>query len=170
MSKSAAGTTKSADAFRTISEVADELDLPQHVLRFWETRFPQIKPLKRAGGRRFYRPADVRLLTAVRQLLYAEGYTIKGVQRLLREQGVKGAQNGIRPGETSEPPDEDEEAAATGSVDVPLQDQLRDESLPDAEPVLPISPDARNAEERALLLAALDAITECQRILQAALP
>jgi DNA-binding transcriptional MerR regulator len=80
---------KSADAFRTISEVADELDLPQHVLRFWETRFPQIKPLKRAGGRRFYRPYDVEILRAIRRLLYGEGYTIKGVQRILKEHGAR---------------------------------------------------------------------------------
>ena len=80
---------KSADAFRTISEVAEDLRLPQHVLRFWETRFPQIRPLKRAGGRRYYRPADTVLLRTIRQLLYEEGYTIKGVQRLLKEQGVK---------------------------------------------------------------------------------
>ena len=90
---------KSADAFRTISEVADDLDLPQHVLRFWETRFPQIRPLKRAGGRRYYRPADIALLRAIRQLLYDEGYTIKGVQRLLKEQGARGlgAANGAPP-------------------------------------------------------------------------
>ena len=81
---------KSADAFRTISEVAEDLDLPQHVLRFWETRFQQIRPLKRAGGRRYYRPADIVLLRAIRQLLYDEGYTIKGVQRLLKEQGARG--------------------------------------------------------------------------------
>lgn len=79
---------KSADAFRTISEVAEDLDLPQHVLRFWETRFVQIKPLKRAGGRRFYRPDDVELLRAIQRLLYGEGYTIKGVQKLLKDQGV----------------------------------------------------------------------------------
>ncbi len=79
---------KSPEAFRTISEVAEEMDLPQHVLRFWETRFPQIKPLKRGGGRRYYRPDDVELLRAVKQLLYGEGYTIKGVQKLLREQGA----------------------------------------------------------------------------------
>lgn len=78
---------KSPDAFKTISEVADELDLPQHVLRFWETRFKQIKPLKRGGGRRYYRPDDVMLLKGIRHLLYAEGYTIKGVQRILKEQG-----------------------------------------------------------------------------------
>jgi DNA-binding transcriptional MerR regulator len=80
---------KSPDAFRTISEAADDLDLPQHVLRFWETRFPQIKPLKRGGGRRYYRPDDVELLRAIKQLLYGEGYTIKGVQRLFKEQGAR---------------------------------------------------------------------------------
>lgn len=80
---------KAPDAFRTISEVADELDLPQHVLRFWETRFSQIKPLKRGGGRRYYRPQDVELLRGIRHLLYGEGYTIRGVQRLLREQGLR---------------------------------------------------------------------------------
>jgi len=79
---------KSADAFRTISEVAGELDLPQHVLRFWETRFPQIKPLKRAGGRRYYRPRDIEVLRAIKHLLYGQGYTIKGVQRVLKEQGA----------------------------------------------------------------------------------
>lgn len=77
---------KSPDAFRTISEAAEELDLPQHVLRFWETRFPQIKPMKRGGGRRYYRPEDVELLAAIRHLLYGEGYTIKGVQRILKQQ------------------------------------------------------------------------------------
>ncbi len=81
---------KTADAFRTISEVAQDLDLPQHVLRFWETRFVQIKPLKRGGGRRYYRREDIELLRAIRQLLYGEGYTIKGVQKILKEQGARG--------------------------------------------------------------------------------
>ena len=79
---------KAPDAFRTISEVAEDLDLPQHVLRFWETRFNQIKPMKRGGGRRYYRPEDVDLLRGIRLLLYAEGFTIRGVQRLLKEKGV----------------------------------------------------------------------------------
>ncbi len=92
---------KSPEAFRTISEVADEMDLPQHVLRFWETRFPQIKPLKRGGGRRYYRPDDVDLLRAVKQLLYGEGYTIKGVQKLLREQGAASVARGLVGGETT---------------------------------------------------------------------
>jgi DNA-binding transcriptional MerR regulator len=83
---------KAPDAFRTISEVADELDLPQHVLRFWESRFPHIKPLKRGGGRRYYRPEDIDLLRGIRRLLYADGYTIRGVQRILREQGVRTVQ------------------------------------------------------------------------------
>ncbi|SDU06429.1 MerR family transcriptional regulator [Stappia sp. ES.058] len=82
-------TEKSPDAFRTISEVAEDLDLPQHVLRFWETRFSQIRPLKRGGGRRYYRPDDIELLRGIRHLLYGEGYTIKGVQRILKEQGAR---------------------------------------------------------------------------------
>ena len=82
-------TKKSQRAFRTISEVASELGLPQHVLRFWETKFNAIKPMKRGGGRRFYRPDDVALLKQIRSLLYDDGYTIKGVQKLLREGGGK---------------------------------------------------------------------------------
>jgi DNA-binding transcriptional MerR regulator len=92
---------KSAEAFRTISEAAEELHVPQHVLRFWETRFTHIKPMKRAGGRRYYRPEDMALLHAIRHLLYGEGYTIRGVQRLLKEQSVKAvvalAQAGAQP-------------------------------------------------------------------------
>jgi len=84
---------KSPDAFRTISEVADDLELPQHVLRFWETRFPQIKPMKRGGGRRYYRPEDIGLLRRISDMLYIQGYTIKGVQRLLREGGGKLAEH-----------------------------------------------------------------------------
>ena len=80
---------KSPEAYRTIREVADSLDLPQHVLRFWETRFPQIRPLKRAGGRRYYRPDDIERLRIIKRLLYDEGYTIKGVQKLFKEQGVQ---------------------------------------------------------------------------------
>jgi DNA-binding transcriptional MerR regulator len=83
---------KGPDAFRTISEVAGDLNLPQHVLRFWETRFGQIRPLKRGGGRRYYRPDDIDLLRGIRHLLYGEGYTIRGVQQILREQGVRHVQ------------------------------------------------------------------------------
>jgi DNA-binding transcriptional MerR regulator len=79
---------KAPTAFRTISEVADDLQIPQHVLRFWETKFPQLKPLKRGGGRRYYRPEDIALLRRISDLLYTQGYTIKGVQRLLREGGL----------------------------------------------------------------------------------
>lgn len=96
---------KAAGAFRTISEVADELHVPQHVLRFWETRFPQVHPLKRGGGRRYYRPDDILLLRRISDLLYIQGYTIKGVQRLLRE-------GGGRLSDDIPPPTPDEKAAA----------------------------------------------------------
>jgi DNA-binding transcriptional MerR regulator len=108
---------KSAEAFRTISEVAEELEVPQHVLRFWESRFPQVRPLKRAGGRRYYRPDDVALLRRIRQCLYDQGYTIKGVQKLLREGALKsgelvraGTQTGMgsKP-EANEKPDQAQE-------------------------------------------------------------
>jgi DNA-binding transcriptional MerR regulator len=84
---------KGPDAFRTISEVAQDLDLPQHVLRFWETRFAQIKPMKRGGGRRYYRREDIDLLRGIRHLLYGEGYTIRGVQRILKDEGIKFVQS-----------------------------------------------------------------------------
>jgi len=86
---------KSATAFRTISEVGKELEIPQHVLRFWESKFIQVKPLKRGGGRRYYRPEDIALLRRIRDLLYTEGYTIRGVQRLFREVGVKAVVEGL---------------------------------------------------------------------------
>ena len=86
MTDSAGKTRKSSSAFRTISEVADDLDLPQHVLRFWETKFSQVNPVKRGGGRRYYRPEDISLLERIKNLLYAEGYTIKGVQKLLKDE------------------------------------------------------------------------------------
>src|SRR3954452_5288831 len=93
---------KSATAFRTISEVSAELDVPQHVLRFWESKFPQIRPLKRGGGRRYYRPEDVELLRRIRVLLYRDGYTIKGVQKLLRQPGARSADNEALEIETAE--------------------------------------------------------------------
>jgi DNA-binding transcriptional MerR regulator len=104
---------KAPEAFRTISEVADDLDVPQHVLRFWESRFAQIKPMKRGGGRRYYRPEDIDLLRGIRFLLYSEGYTIRGVQRILREQGVRFVQSVWREGANSlelSPVSEPEEA------------------------------------------------------------
>ncbi len=108
---------KSADAFRTISEVADHLDTPAHVLRFWESRFPQIKPVKRAGGRRYYRPSDVALLEGIKRLLHADGMTIRGVQKVLREHGVRHVA-----GLTDDPSDEEvalEVALADIEVDRP---------------------------------------------------
>ena len=100
---------KSPEAFRTISEVADALDVPPHVLRFWETRFAQVKPVKRGGGRRYYRPEDVRLLRGIRGLLYDDGMTIKGVQKILRERGIRHV---IGLGTVAEP---DAEAAPAGA-------------------------------------------------------
>jgi DNA-binding transcriptional MerR regulator len=116
--------SKAPDAFRTISEVAEELDLPQHVLRFWETRFREIKPMKRGGGRRYYRPDDIGLLRGIRHLLYGEGYTIRGVQRILREHGIRFVQEVWQEGAvqpTHGAGDEDEVAedttSAAGGVD-----------------------------------------------------
>lgn len=100
---------KGPEAFRTISEAADELHVPQHVLRFWETKFSFIKPMKRAGGRRFYRPADISVLRGVRRLLHDEGYTIKGVQKLHREQGIKHL---VAAGEGTLPPTSPDKPAA----------------------------------------------------------
>jgi DNA-binding transcriptional MerR regulator len=116
---------KSATAFRTISEVADDLEVPQHVLRFWETKFPQIRPMKRGGGRRYYRPEDIDLLRAIRDLLYEQGYTLNGVQKLMREGGLKIGEEGL-----VETPADAESASAepgaagsvsrAGSEDLPL--------------------------------------------------
>tara|TARA_B100000575_G_scaffold104508_1_gene83265 strand:+ start:2880 stop:3323 length:444 start_codon:yes stop_codon:yes gene_type:complete len=105
---------KSPGAFRTISEVSNALEVPPHVLRFWETKFPQIKPLKRGGGRRYYRPEDVSLLRQIRQLLYNDGYTIKGVQRLLKEGALKNtAQLGVVT--TNEPDEQKQSQNSTSS-------------------------------------------------------
>jgi DNA-binding transcriptional MerR regulator len=114
---------KGPEAFRTISEAADELSVPQHVLRFWETKFAFIRPMKRAGGRRFYRPADIAVLRGVRRLLHDEGYTIKGVQRLHREQGLRhliAAGDGEVPASASAP----EPAVVTGERRSGLQEAL----------------------------------------------
>ena len=112
------GARKSSGAFRTISEVADELDVQQHVLRFWETKFSHVRPLKRGGGRRYYRPEDVELLQRIHHLLYVEGYTIKGVQKLLREVGknqvLKGA--GTNEAIIRNQPAEDQQAAAAEAI------------------------------------------------------
>ncbi len=110
---------KSPAAFRTISEVAEELDVPQHVLRFWESKFPQVRPLKRGGGRRYYRPEDVDLLGRIRQLLYKDGYTIKGVQRLMREGALK-AKREAHEADAEEAGGEVLEHAADTAAELPL--------------------------------------------------
>lgn len=122
--------SKGPEAFRTISEVADELNLPQHVLRFWETRFVQIRPMKRGGGRRYYRPDDIELLRGIRQLLYGEGYTIRGVQRLLKEQGPRfvigagrGDMSAIGPTEDDELPELDA-AEIDGAPSVEIEEEM----------------------------------------------
>ena len=131
-------TAKSATAFRTISEVSGELDVPQHVLRFWETKFPQIRPLKRGGGRRYYRPEDVELLRRIQALLYKEGYTIKGVQRLLRETrgGVPGVEDSAE-GHGEGPGEGPAGGAAFGGPDGAVSPGPADETEavePDIEP------------------------------------
>lgn len=123
----AGATGKAPDAFRTISEVADELNLPQHVLRFWETRFAQIKPMKRGGGRRYYRPDDVDLLRGIRHLLYSDGYTIKGVQRILKEEGVRFVV-GIGHGNQAPPP-------RSGDIEGPTDGGLALADDPDLAPI-----------------------------------
>ncbi len=124
---------KSPEAFRTISEVSELLDVPQHVLRFWESKFVQVKPLKRAGGRRYYRPADVALLRGIRELLNGDGYTIKGVQKVLRAQGVRGV---IAAGLTGSQPledvsDDEDEASLPAPLPGPVR--IAGASLDDAE-------------------------------------
>lgn len=145
--------TKSPDAFRTISEVAEDLGLPQHVLRFWETRFVQIKPLKRGGGRRYYRPDDIDLLRGIRFLLYGEGYTIRGVQRILKDQGPRfvmaagrGEFEGV-PGRRDEPaearaehrPAETEGAAGhRGPADFPIGQEEPSAAIPRRQPAFDV--------------------------------
>jgi len=115
---------KSEAAFRTISEVSEDLDVPQHVLRFWESKFAQIKPLKRGGGRRYYRPEDVTLLGHIRDLLYRDGYTIRGVQKLLREPG---ARSRIEAGDIE---------AAPPPAEVHAEGEMADEHSPDHDVAL----------------------------------
>ena len=159
---------KSPEAFRTISEVAESMDLPQHVLRFWETRFPQIRPLKRAGGRRYYRPDDVDRLRLIKRLLYDEGYTIKGVQKLFKEQGAQAlAAGGLEPRFAF---------GAREPVPEPPPSVVRrpppDPSDPEPAPRLPPSIETRNREpapdDVAALEGALAEIHEAARILQQA--
>ena len=137
---------KAPNAFRTISEVADELHIPQHVLRFWETKFPQVKPLKRGGGRRYYRPDDITLLRRISDLLYIQGYTIKGVQRLLREGGGKLSDD-------IPPPAPGEQAGTEAEQDGPAADDdnplLPMPGLPPAAPPAPPRATARPAAKPA---------------------
>jgi DNA-binding transcriptional MerR regulator len=151
---------KSPDAFRTISEAADELDLPQHVLRFWETRFATIKPLKRGGGRRYYRPEDVLLLKGIRHLLYDQGFTIKGVQKILKDQGARavaaigsGGSVDALPPPTPEPSDD---------IAVIEPEPLRDENF------TPPSAIALTGQARDRLTAVLRDLLECKRMLERA--
>lgn len=172
---------KSPDAFRTISEVADDLDLPQHVLRFWETRFPQIKPMKRGGGRRYYRPDDIDLLKGIRHLLYDHGYTIKGVQRLLKTNGnkfVAAIASGDLATMEAIMASNGEKAAAEPKVGNPDDDQIvgRAKAKPsgrffgfggagDDTPEISIGKSSIGKEDRALLQEALFDLLECKRLL-----
>jgi DNA-binding transcriptional MerR regulator len=184
---------KSPDAFRTISEVADEIDVPQHVLRFWETRFQQIKPMKRGGGRRYYRPDDVDLLRGVRHLLYGEGYTIRGVQRILREQGAAFVQEVWRAGAKQPAPELDQDGvddAHDEEVSEPVAatrleppslfasaPQPKESAAPSTpvrrEPVLetpaPVAPPSLSADDRRKLQEALDELVACRGVIEAAL-
>jgi DNA-binding transcriptional MerR regulator len=151
---------KSPDAFRTISEAADHLDLPQHVLRFWETRFPQIKPLKRGGGRRYYRPDDVEFLRGLKHLLHAERYTIKGVQKIIKEQGqkaVQGAGRGTAIVETLTSPSTPK--SSLSGIVTPAK------IIPVAAPVLAKAKASMPATMRGKLEAAMAEMLECRRII-----
>jgi DNA-binding transcriptional MerR regulator len=181
---------KAPDAFRTISEVADEINVPQHVLRFWESRFAQIRPLKRGGGRRYYRPQDVDLLRGVRHLLYGEGYTIRGVQRILREQGLSFVQGVWRAGAQPPPPESEEDRIDDADISTSVAERgeaslfgpppsgaANNEFPPRREPVVPM-PAAEerplqgstvDPERRRKLQAALDDLIGCRRVLEAAL-
>jgi DNA-binding transcriptional MerR regulator len=157
--KPAKRVEKSADAFRTISEVADELEVPQHVLRFWETKFTQIRPMKRGGGRRYYRPEDVDLLRSIRGLLYDQGYTIKGVQKLIREGGLRLAGEVLPPvpDQTIDEHDESPEGSMPGQVgqvggsmlDLPLfRTVLDDDQLQDVKSAIDELKDLRDRLRR----------------------
>lgn len=149
---------KSAAAYRTISEVSEELDVPQHVLRFWETRFSQVRPLKRGGGRRYYRPEDVQLLRHIQKLLYEDGYTIKGVQRLLREGRAGPHEDNEKPAESSAPslfgPAEPAPDRTTPEVPVPTDGTVAEPATADGTPRM--SPQLR--AELSSLLAELKAL------------
>ncbi len=180
MGPKARSARKAAGAYRTISEVSDELDVPQHVLRFWETKFNQVRPLKRGGGRRYYRPEDVDLLRRIRALLYRDGYTIKGVQRLLREGGVAGSAAGLTVDERAETGEETgdmfSDAAAMGPDEPPAApDEAADAGadVPDASGPDASGPDATGPDEAGRLgpeaLSELVAVLDELRALRTAL-
>ena len=187
---------KAPDAFRTISEVADDLDVPQHVLRFWESRFAQIKPMKRGGGRRYYRPDDIDLLRGIRHLLYGQGYTIRGVQRILREQGPRFVQAVWQEG-APQPPvgrggddaeggadraterglfglwpamgaKEDAEGAPDEAAEEPDEAPHVRLMAPPAKPAAP-EPPRLPAEDVRRLRATLDSLVACRKLLDSAL-
>jgi DNA-binding transcriptional MerR regulator len=155
---------KSPDAFRTISEAAEELDLPQHVLRFWETRFSTIKPLKRGGGRRYYRPEDVLLLKGIRHLLYDQGFTIKGVQRILKDQGVRNviAIGDGRPMEPVLPHPSD----AVGEDEIVADAEV--ESLVEGRTGPSFEPSSLDSKDREKLSKVLKDLLDCKRLLERA--
>jgi DNA-binding transcriptional MerR regulator len=170
---------KAPEAFRTISEVADELDVPQHVLRFWESRFSQIKPMKRGGGRRYYRPEDVDLLRGIRHLLYGEGYTIRGVQRILREDGPKFVQSVWKAGAPQPARAGGEEEAGDDLVAAPdatAADDGDEQALPAfplakaKPPVAAPTPQPRlRGDDRRRLEAVLADLADCRRLLDVAM-
>jgi len=162
---------KAPDAFRTISEVAAELAVPQHVLRFWESRFHEIRPMKRGGGRRFYRPQDVDLLRGIRHLLYGEGYTIRGVQRILKEQGQKFVQNVWQPGAPQPAPASEKAPDGTQENGADWEEEGEERAADSATPAsVTASPGSGLLHQHARKLqAVLDELTECRRLLDTAL-
>ena len=159
---------KAPDAFRTISEVADEIDVPQHVLRFWESRFSHIRPMKRGGGRRYYRPDDVDLLRGIRHLLYGEGYTIRGVQRILREHGGAFVQNVWRVGAEPPPPPLEEDAQDAAAE--PAEDRAERALFSELGGTVRSPEDGvGSGENRRKLETALDELVACRRIIDGVL-
>ncbi|HEY7246585.1 MAG TPA: MerR family transcriptional regulator [Xanthobacteraceae bacterium] len=159
---------KAPEAFRTISEVAAELEIPQHVLRFWESRFHEIRPMKRGGGRRYYRPQDMDLLRGIRHLLYAEGYTIRGVQRILKEQGQRFVQNVWQPGAPQPPRTGADTALREAAAEVAPREELGNAS-PDESEAERASPRGLSERHVRSLQAVLDDLRECRRLLDTAL-
>ena len=166
---------KDLDAFRTISEVADDLDIPQHVLRFWEMRFSQIRPMKRTGGRRYYRREDVDLLRGVKYLLYGQGYTIKGVQKILKEQGARTV--AACAGPDAQPLVRKEQTISAARARTPIDDRIEPAFAPAEDASAAYADGARLAfprgptlapGHRQILEAILAEIDDCAGILAAA--